>query len=89
MFKINLKPVVKDRDFEVKIVQAGRKQYNCCVCSKIIDEGKPSITFTKRVSVGTKTTFETHRTCYVKDGVLSECTVKKAKQLNVNLENLW
>jgi len=84
MFKINLKPVVKDRDYEVKFVGAGRKTYKCAICDKDIKVGEPAISFTKRVTVGMKTTFLTFRTCADKK-VYSECTIKKAKELNVDL----
>ena len=89
MFKINLKPVVKDREFEVKVVKSGRKDYKCCICNSVIKEGSPSVSFTKRVSVGLKTTFQTYRTCHRTTGVgNTACTIKKANELNVNLSNL-
>jgi len=83
VFKINLKPVVKDRDYEVKFVNSGRKDYKCSICGKDIKAGESSISFTKRVTVGLKTTFNTFRTCHPHGGFISDCTVKKAKELGI------
>lgn len=85
MFKINLKPVVKDREWEAKTIASGRKDYKCCVCGADIKTGRGSVSFTKRISVGLKTTFETYRTCLGNGITHTPCTVKKAKELNINL----
>jgi len=87
MFKINLKPVVKDRDFEAKVVSSGRKDYKCSVCGKDIKTGSGSVTFTKRVSVGLKTTFESFRTC-LGHSRHSKCTIIKAKELNIDIKDI-
>lgn len=91
MFKISLKPVIKDREFEIKVVQSGRKDYKCCICGAAIKNGEGSVSFTKRVSVGLKTTFETYRTCLGKNSKKpghTHCTITKAKELNVDIINI-
>lgn len=79
LFKIKIKPIEKDRDWEVRQIGAGRKKKVCATCSKPIAIGSPSVTFTKRKSVGAKTEYDTKHTCD------QFCAAKLAADLNIDL----
>jgi hypothetical protein len=82
IFKIKLQPIRKEREYRVQYVSAGRKEKECCVCGKKIDKGRSATTFLKRISEGFRTQYNSFYTCGFKE---SECTQKKAKELNVEL----
>jgi hypothetical protein len=81
-FKINLKPKIKERDYDVDYVKNSRKEKKCCVCNKKIYRGESATTFAKRVSKGFKTEYLTFYTCGLKN---SPCTIKKAEELKISL----
>ena len=63
LFKINLIPKVKDREWEVRNIGANRKDKICEVCAKMLPISTSSTTFTKRITTGSKTEYKTHHTC--------------------------
>lgn len=83
LFKITLKPIVKDRDWEVRNIGANRKDKTCEICSKQLPPGHASTTFTKRTTAGMKTSYETHHTCNYHQK--PECAAKMADKLNIDL----
>jgi hypothetical protein len=84
IFKIKIKPVIKEREYKVSHVRAGRKAKRCAICERVILVGKPSITFTKITSVGEKNNFETYHSCPI-NGEHSHCAQKLAEKLNTDL----
>lgn len=82
IFKINLKPVIKDRDWEIHYVQSSRKDKVCGGCGKSISKTERTTTFTKRVSKGSNTDYTSKYTHGWKG---DKCTDKLALELNVEL----
>ncbi len=82
IFKINIKPIVKDRNYNVTYVHTGKKEKTCATCKKTIKIGYPATTFLKRVSVGVDTKYNSQYTCGNRN---TPCTQELAKQLNVEL----
>ena len=85
LFKINLIPKVKDRDWEVRNIGANRKDKTCEVCKTHLPPGTASTTFTKRVSKGYKTDYLTHHTCNYNQN--SVCAIEMSKILNIDLDS--
>lgn len=83
IFKITLKPIIKERVWEVRNIGANRKHKICEICATELPPGSPSTTFTKRVSEGMKTIYRTHHTC--NHNLKSECALKMAEKLEINL----
>lgn len=83
VFKINLRPINKDRGFEIRYIRAGRIAKQCAVCQKKIGIGKPSTTFLNRKSEGLKTSYNTLYTCG--GNAHDHCTQTMAKQLDLEL----
>ncbi len=82
LFKINLTPIIREREYEVQYVMSGRKEKTCSVCGKHIPVGKPAVTFLKRESKGFKTQYNPLYTCGLRQ---SPCAQRKAQELNVEL----
>lgn len=82
IFKINLKPVIKDRDWEISYVQSSRKKKVCESCGKEISSVQHTTTFTKRISKGVNTDFISKYTHGWKG---DQCTDKLAHDLNIEL----
>ena len=59
IFKIKISPIIKERDWEIKKVKAGRKEKNCTGCGRMIQIGDPGITFVKRRSTADKQSYHT------------------------------
>ena len=83
IFKIKLTPVLKEREWEVRNIGAGRKKKTCAVCGTDISIGSPATTFTKRDQSGLKKTFKTIDTCR---SYLTKCAERQADILNINLQ---
>jgi len=84
LFKINLIPKVKDRDWEVRNIGANRKVKMCKNCGAMLDVGDSSTTFTKRTSKGSKTDYQTIHTCSY--NLKHVCAKAVAKELNIDLD---
>ena len=82
IFKIKIEPKVKEREWEVNYVKSGRKAKKCSYCNKFIPVGDPSTTFTKRISIAEKNTYETKHTC---GHSFCICTIRVSEQLNITL----
>jgi hypothetical protein len=82
IFKIKIKPIVTERQWEVNYVSKGRKDKRCSNCGRFIPIGDQSTTFTKRISTGDKTSYDTKHTC---GHSFSICTMKVAQDLNITL----
>src|SRR5688572_5980319 len=58
-FKISLRPILKDRGWEVNSVKAGKKEKICGHCKNKIPIGQPAITFVKRITKADRTSYLT------------------------------
>lgn len=85
LFKINLIPKVKDRDWEVKNIGSNRKNKVCEICKTDLKIRDSSTTFTKRVSKGYHTEYITHDTCNYNKNPL--CAIEMSKILNIDLDS--
>ena len=83
IFKIKVKPIIKEREYKASHVKSGRKVKKCAVCQRVIPIGKPSTTFTKITSVGEKNRFETYHACSVDSK--RDCAKMLAEKLNADL----
>lgn len=84
IFKIKVKPIVKEREYKVSHVKAGRKVKQCAICKRSILAGKPSTTFTKITSVGEKNNFETYHACAITEK--RDCAKILADRLKTTLD---
>lgn len=85
LFKINLIPKVKDRDWEVKNIGSNRKNKVCEICKTDLKIRDSSTTFTKRISKGYHTDYITHHTCNHNQNPV--CAVEMSKILNIDLDS--
>lgn len=85
LFKINLIPKVKDRDWEVRNIGSNRKNKVCEICKTDLPVRHSSTTFTKRISKGAKTEYLTHHTCNYNQNSL--CAIEMSKTLNIDLDS--
>jgi hypothetical protein len=85
IFKIKIIPIKKEKDYEVKIIGACRKNYKCYFCKEEIKVKDPCILFTKKILTGSNTKYITHRAHYVpnKFTLYNMCTTETAKDLGV------
>ena len=83
VFKIKIKPVIKERNFQVTFVKSGRKSKVCHICNTPIAAGESSVTFTKITDVGAKKKYEIYHACAIsKGGPSHKCSEKLAIKLN-------
>jgi hypothetical protein len=83
IFKINITPIKKEKEWDVKYIRVGRVKKVCDICKTEISRGQPSTTFTKITSVGARREFRSYHTCSL--GSEKTCTQEKAEQLDVEL----
>lgn len=83
IFKINLTPIVKEKEWDVKYIGSGRVKKTCNICKRDIKIGESSTTFTKITVIGARREFRSYHTCPVNSK--SKCTQEQANQLNVEL----
>lgn len=83
LFNIKITPKVKEREWEVKHLFTSRKLGKTCeVCLQAIPIHMPNTSFTKRVTTGAETKYQTFYTCGHKDNI---CTVTMANRLGAQL----
>ena len=83
LFKITIKPVVKDRSWKISKVKAGRIEKTCGACGKRIDVGEPAFTLLKRTSVATNNKYISHYAC-----IYGTCKDDLIKLLSIKEEEL-
>lgn len=62
-FNIKIKPIVKESDWEVKLVGSGRKEKTCGHCGKTIPIGASAYTLSKQVKNGANRYFPSEYAC--------------------------
>lgn len=62
-FKIKITPVIKQYDWQITQVNAGRKQKTCEICNKTIKIGMPAWTFLKKNRVGNNVSYNPRYSC--------------------------
>jgi hypothetical protein len=82
LFKINLTPLIKERDYEIKYIRSGRTTKTCSMCNQEIKVKDAATTFLKRVTKGPNTEYKSIYTCGNKN---TACTINQARILNVEL----
>lgn len=83
IFKIKLQPIVKEKEWDVKYIGAGRKEKVCAICGRHIPVGDKATTFTKITEKGAKKQFLTHNVCG--GSAFAECTLEMARRLQIEL----
>lgn len=86
IFKIKVKPIIKEREYKVSHVKSGRKAKRCVICDRVIMVGKPSTTFTKITSVGENNKFETYHACSI--DAKRACAKILAERLKTDLNEI-
>ena len=82
IFKIKLRPIIKENEWKVSYVKSSQKEKVCAYCEIKLPVGSSSTTFMKRTKIGGKTKFVTHHTCGHKKSL---CTHVIAEKLQIRL----
>lgn len=82
-FNLTLKPNIKIRDWEVRNIRSNRKEKVCKNCRAVMKVGDSSTTFTKRISKGSETNYQTIHTCNY--NIKHVCAEAIAKELGIDL----
>lgn len=83
IFKINIKPIVKEKEWDVKYIRSGRTEKQCANCGRKIQIGQSSTTFTKITAKGEKRSFQTLHACG--GSPVNSCTIGVFIKLKIPL----